>query len=77
MLAEESVEAWREVARKLKSERMSHRGSAGSRDFGVVHVSSSLGFQRLPRLVAFVLAFGVAYLLAYKLLRHIDSLIFG
>ena len=41
MLAEEPVEAWGEVSPQLKSERMNHRGSAGSRAFGVVHASSS------------------------------------
>ena len=51
MLAEETVEAWREVSRKLKCENSCHRGSAGSRVVEVVHMSSSLGFQRLQGFV--------------------------
>ena len=44
MLAEQPVEAWREVA--SKSERNCHRGSAGSRVVEVVHVSSSSFLSR-------------------------------
>jgi hypothetical protein len=45
MLAEEPVEAGGDVAAQLKSERMNHRGFAGSRVVGVVHASSSFNFK--------------------------------
>lgn len=54
MLAEEPVEAGREVSRKLKCENSSRRGFGDSRVVEVVHVSSSLGFQRLQGFASFV-----------------------